>query len=483
MKDHLFLMESLTDVDDDLIAQADIIRPKRPWTGWVAAAAAVAVVVSTVAAVLSGAPSNSGAPADIDTYVNSFTTHPAPHFEQGYVGNPYSEIVQNSVSSSMLIPYRSNMTVRAVEILPDTYRTVGQQQGGFRLVRMEKVRQLNTEYSGKYFFCTMSASDAADLTKYDMLVIEDLKQIGHRGHVIYNLTQECLTAIDLPIVVPKQIFAFTDDVFDPSLWNTAEDMKYHSNNSQHRNYKISETPTLSEFENYLCKGNVDRIIETIYTDIEPFDPKMASALEYVRPFDNGIFVPSINVDSPYIPLNVLFRRYVNGYPTNEAIQMPLPDKAFLKLISTGTEKFDYDYVKEYGNKFTDEDLQNLPDLSAALEKVSQDFDAGLITPGHLKNWEQMKFIKYSIFGWYDKTDEGVYGIIRVSWCYHGYRENNAFDVFRDDQYFLVEQGSQTLRPIEHEEITAMGGGAYHFMPGQYGYDEYGRKNPPFTASY
>ena len=45
MKDHLFIMDAITEVDDDLIAQSDAIRPKRRWPVLVAAAAALAVLI------------------------------------------------------------------------------------------------------------------------------------------------------------------------------------------------------------------------------------------------------------------------------------------------------------------------------------------------------------------------------------------------------------------------------------------------------
>ena len=484
MKDHLFIMDAITEVDDDLIAQADSIRPKRRWPVLVAAAAALAVLISAFAV-----PSDSRTKPYIDTYVNNFITTPASPYEQGYVGNPYLEKMPSNLSLNTLGPNRMKMTVRAVEIMPDTYRMVGAQQGGFHLVRMEMIHQLNTECSERYFYWTMTASEAVDLTKYDALVIEGAFQHGYTGHVLYNVTQECLTAIDLPLIGSGSMFAFTDGEFDPSLWTTAETMQFYSETSHYGKYPICETPTLSEFEEYICYGNVGKITETIYSTIQPTDQKSAAALEYVRPFENGIFIPSVNTDVVYYnPQELLFRRYVNGYPTNEAIRIRQVIVPSNPATPTTFERITQVNVKEYGQKFTEEDIQNLPDLTAALEKVSQDFDAKLITPGHIIGWEEMKYISHSIFAWYDKTDDGVYGVIRVSWCYHGRiydgsREDGRFVVCRDDQYFLVQPDTNALRPIEHEELTQMGGGAYHFMPGQYGYDEYGRKNPPVYVMY
>ena len=49
--------------------------------------------------------------------------------------------------------------------------------------------------------------------------------------------------------------------------------------------------------------------------------------------------------------------------------------------------------------------------------MNEAYAAGKITAPHLKGWENMRLVRYVIFGWYAKTDSGIYGIIRVSWCY------------------------------------------------------------------
>lgn len=470
MNDAHFLMDALTDVDDELIAQAESIRPRRSWKAWVAAAAAVAIVVGS--ALLLPRSGADGAPPLIpstDTYVNHMITLPAFPYEQGYVGNPYTEKESSNMSANVISEYRLSMTAKAVEILPDTYQMVGQQQGGFRLVRMEFIRGLGTEYSGKYFYYPIPPFDDTDLTKYDAIVIFTHKQYGHSGHVLYNATQECLTAIDLPLVggflsfdnthLPNDVFAFTDGAFDPSLWNSASTMKYYIETSLPRDQPLSEVPTLSEFEAFVNRHSLDN--EIIYDSITPDSQEIADAQNYVRPFENGIFIPSMmNTPGRYRPEALLYRRYAGGYPTNETVQ----------ISPKG--------VTYSSTRFIEEDLAELPDLASALAKVKQDFDAGLITPGHIRDWEDIKFITHSIFGWYHKTDSGVYGVIRVSWCYHGYREDNDFDVFHDDQYFLIELGSDTLIPVEREELAALGGVDDLFMVGRYGYDEYGRKYPP-----
>lgn len=458
MKDRLILLDALTDLDDDLIIQAEKLRPKRPWTAWVAAAAAVAILLSTA---FHWFPDGSS-PAILHPDLQ-FITHPSTSYEHGYVGSPYSEKAPTGMLNQVLSPYRMALTARVAEILPDTYRTVGQQTGEFRLVRMKYVRALNTVYYGRDFYCMVSEDQVAELYIFSTVVLTRMKQYGHSNHVLYNVTQDCLSAIDFPLIGGGSLFVFRHNLLDYSFPGTAEYFVASSN----ARYHFSEPITLQEFERFIGGSSYGRISKQIHDLYQSDNQDILDALDYVRPFENGIFVPLI--DPPewcYRNDEVLYRRYVNGYPTNEAI-----------LISP-------EGVKKYGQPFAGDDLIDLPDLSSALEKVSQDFDAGLITPGHIQGWEEMEFTSHSIFGWYDKTDEGVCGIIRVSWHYLDRTEKNQpTRICYDDQYFLVEQGSDALRPIEHDELLEMGGGAYHFMPGQYGYNEYGRKSPPYSLSF
>lgn len=479
MKDHLFIMDALTDVDEDLIAQAEAICPKRPWKAWIAAAAALAILVSTIFQF----PRKDTIPPS-NLYAQDFITHPASPYEQGYIGNPYNEKAPTNITASVISPFRMALTAKVIEVLPDTYQLVGQQQGDFRLVRMRFIRALNTDCEGQYFYCMITEDQATSLNVFSTVVLNRMKQYGHSNHILYNATQDCLTALDFPLIGGGNIFAFQYGLLDYSFPGTAEYIEEQNKYFKSRRRHLSYPPTLEEFEIYLCGKHVGGVSETIYETPKVVNQKIADALEYVRPFENGIFIPSIDAPAwSYRNDEILYRRYVNGYPTNEAILITPSDMYIQEATPNGEELIDLEHVVTYGSRFSDEDLKELPDLTKALEKVTQDFDAGLITPGHIENWEDMEFISHSIFGWYDKTDEGVYGVIRVSWCYHGYRENNRSDVFRDDQYFLVELGSDTLRPIEHDELLEMGGGAYHFMPGQYGYDKYGRKDPPYTNYY
>ena len=89
-------------------------------------------------------------------------------------------------------------------------------------------------------------------------------------------------------------------------------------------------------------------------------------------------------------------------------------------------------------------MENLPDLSSALTAVAKAYDAGEITPPHIRNHTKKKLSGYGIFGWYVKTKDGVIGVVRVTWSY--------YKGYSDDAYFIIESGSDECRPIDRDAL-------------------------------
>lgn len=56
--------------------------------------------------------------------------------------------------------------------------------------------------------------------------------------------------------------------------------------------------------------------------------------------------------------------------------------------------------------------------------------------------------KSGIFGWYAKTENGVIGIIRVSW----YHKSIEYDLYFGEAYFIVECDSDKCRPIDRDSL-------------------------------
>jgi hypothetical protein len=145
-------------------------------------------------------------------------------------------------------------------------------------------------------------------------------------------------------------------------------------------------------------------------------------------------------------------RYINGFSTNESVDV-------------------YQDSHTYSiARFEKKDLQLLPDLSSAIAAVAEAYNNGDIVPPHIQNLDKLKdkHMFYGIFGWYAKTNDGVIGIVRVTWCYQS--RNNE----RDDAYYIVEYGADKCVPIERDDLVKKFGRyetAYIYL-GEY--NEYGK---------
>ena len=54
-----------------------------------------------------------------------------------------------------------------------------------------------------------------------------------------------------------------------------------------------------------------------------------------------------------------------------------------------------------------------------------------------------------VFGWYAKTGEGVLGIVRVTWRYHG---EKFLQAKLDDAYYIVDSASGQALPIGRDRL-------------------------------
>ena len=95
----------------------------------------------------------------------------------------------------------------------------------------------------------------------------------------------------------------------------------------------------------------------------------------------------------------------------------------------------------------------------------------------------MHLVEYVIFGWYAKTDSGIYGVIRVSWVFDDTTDSLRIKDYYDDQYFIVEIGSDTCQPIEPDALIRLLGESMDFVLGTNGYSDNGRNPPKYSVLY
>lgn len=428
------LLNAIGNIDDDLIEDARTPRRVWGWKHFTAIAAALALLISCL---LFAGIFKKDAPSIISLS--------APPFEQGFVGNPALIDNLDPLFTSRISPNVS-FTAKAVETLPDTYHFIGGQNKTFRLVQMKLINSFGSNFLVDSFYYILPEAYLTDLTQYDALVITSTQQLGYEQHILYNDTAGQLQAMDKVIIGSSYstIAAFTDGVFDVSLWTSTQYWKSHVFDKSTPPYGQS----LEEYE----KSHSHCSYYAVIPRINAKNIDVSYALDYVKPFENGIFIPQCDVT-----LNgATYRRYANGYPTNETVSINMYGATYSKF------------------QFTDDDLYTLPDLASGLKSVNAAYGAGQITPPHLKGWQDMQLLEYAIFGWYAKTESGIYGVIRVSWAYDNTDNNvDTFDVY-DDQYYIIELGSTAYRSIESDALISLLNGSKDFILGTDGYNENGR---------
>lgn len=482
MKDQEFLMNAMDQIDDDLIEEARVIRPRKSALRWLSAAAVLAIIVGCALVALTAPDTGTIIPTDpilqapdptdsptLPSNPTPPSTPPAadwiipapldmPDLEQGFVGDPSSIQSPSAGTGELRFPSIS-VTAKAVETLQDTYYIVGNSKDKFRLVKMETIKSLVGQNMVDSFYYILPEDYMTDLTKYDALVIKLMRQFAHSNSILYNDTTDQLQVIDQVIfgyytyLSGSVITAFTEGTFDEGLWHSTDVWTNEVGN----HISTPKYTSLEDYEDFVREFYSGGYSDAVYNHIAPENSDVSDALNYVRPFDNGVFIPQLITGYFMFDNYTSYRRYANGYPTNETVFIA-PDRA--------------NYSKY---QFTDKDLNNLPDLASALQTINTAYDAGQITPPHLKGWENMRSVSYVVFGWYAKTDNGVYGVIRVSWKYADDTKKYQDDWYHyDDQYYLVETDSSDCQPITHSDLTALLGKYASFVIQTEGYNDSGR---------
>lgn len=450
------LLDAIGNVDDDLIDEAAKVRKHWGWKQWTAVAASLAIIICAAAIPLTRRTPGSltdTSPTAAPTVIPGISIS---GFEQGFVGDPAS--VENPGSASMEIRFPlMAVTAKAVETLPDTYYIVGERENKFRLVKMETIHPLVGQNMVDSFYYILPEAYMTDLTKYDALVITQIRQFSHQNSILYNETADQLEIIDQVILgfytylSGSVITAFTDGSFDRALWFSTEVWTTEVGNQCAPPIDLS----MDAYEQHVRENYAEAYLDTVYTHIEPGNAAVSAALDYVAPFQNGVFIPQVNWYTDHS--RAFYRRYANGYPTNETVS--------INSNHAGYSQY----------QFTPDDLCKLPDLASGLKWVNEAYAAGKITAPHLKGWENMRLVRYVIFGWYAKTDSGIYGIIRVSWCYADDAENDySKKIHYDDKYYIAQDGENACRVISHDDLTALLGENSDFVLGTDGYNEDGR---------
>ena len=150
--------------------------------------------------------------------------------EMLYAGNPNS--VSSKISSGLSVeppPSSTNtVTVRVVEILPDSYTSFGSYSAfTFRLVLMETITDLGDVEMPRRFYLHIREEYYTDFSQYEYILINQLQQWSYEGTVVHNATTGKAKAFELPVFSPfyyscYYVYAFNDGVLDTSMWQSTE---------------------------------------------------------------------------------------------------------------------------------------------------------------------------------------------------------------------------------------------------------------------
>ena len=110
-------------------------------------------------------------------------------------------------------------------------------------------------------------------------------------------------------------------------------------------------------------------------------------------------------------------------------------------------------------RFEDADFENLPDLAAYIESV----DLSQIAPQHTDPSGKI-LIFNSAVGWYEKTENGVYSIVRIAWRY--FEEDNYHMEYYDETFILLDETGDHI--ISREALIELIGDNRNISYKEYG---------------
>ena len=347
-----------------------------------------------------------------------------------------------------------HVVARAVEEL-GTYETIHEYGNVFtskyRLFRMQVMDPLESGMDGTFYYM-LPADLSGDLTRYDRLLISMMQ-------CPKNFVLHCggaLTAFEYLFCDPQHapelgnLIAFTDGVFDASLWKAWwQDRNHRHYGYQHLEKQLEEnTGRLlvsggSTLEEALQKRQqqIQRLEEWAKPrQVRHYDFQTEPArqtMAWVKPFENGVFIPAQGSQ------NYRIRRYINGCPTNE----------WYKIDFEGEE------VTASKYRFEDADFEKLPDISAYIANL----DLEQIAPQHTDT-DGKVLIYNTAVGWYEKTENAVYALVRIAWRH--FDPGNSYLEYYDETFLLLNETGDHI--ISREELVALIGENPNISNGEYG---------------
>ena len=330
------------------------------------------------------------------------------------------------------------------------------QPTAYRLIQMETVEVISGENVPQYFLYLIPEYVYVDMSVYDSLLIS-MTQLGVENYVLKNGTQNQMESFELPIFADYQdhpelgnIIAFTDSVFDESLWQNRswfygyQFAEYYLDNPEYSYLVVargdSEDTVISAIKEQYGAWYNGHTLSVKTLDFTTREAK--DALEYVKPFVNGVF------SQTYGSGVIVFRRYINGCQTEETIRIDLL-----------TEEVTYSDIR-----YTKEDMKRLENISVHLSEKALEYAEKLPNPPHTDP-QGKELLCLNLYAWYVKVDGKLYGVVKTAWRYK--EKDDWFIQYYDDSYILYDIAAGTATDISRDDLVAIIGTRNVYM-GEYG---------------
>ena len=383
--------------------------------------------------------------ANQSTTQNNVTVTPWEYYEGDIENSNYDD-----TPVSGLIAINSSgfaISCELVEVSPSSYlipsktAVITAEDSVYSLLKMKTLSMpwgKGMEKDSEFYFLLPSAL-LCDFSNYQSFLLADLKQNAYDHFVLYNKDTSSYEAFSLPLFSNSAMMAFDEnEIFDISLW-TVNDAWSSNTQTQRQKIENGELDLIGLSRSDIEKQFEEKHDYQVYPNVPLTGEALDAYLDCQNP-DNGLYLLNlchggIHERQHYSQYNLFFRRFINGYPTSETVEILSENSAKKSTLS-----------------FTESDLNALPDLASALKQVSESYHRGDLTPPHIQNLKDKTLVCYGILGWYEKTENGVLGMVRISWKYQDF---SGRDTFYDDQYFVIMLDSDTAQSIDRDTLLEL----------------------------
>lgn len=354
---------------------------------------------------------------------------------------------------------------KVVKNHPDTYYkldvSLERKPISYRLIQMETLEVIRGKNVPQYFLYLIPESVYVDMSVYDSLLIS-MSQLGAENYVLKNENQQQIEFFELPIFADRKdepelgnIIAFTDGIFDEGLWQNDSWIygyqfgRFYLDNPEHGNLVVlrgdSEDTVISAIHEQFEKDYSDAHEPSVIT-LDFNTKKAKDAIEYVKPFTNGVFAQT------YYQYNgssmLIFTRYINGCQTEETVK-----------IDILTEEVTYSDIR-----YSKEDLERVENISVYLSQKVSEYEDQLPNPPHITT-DEKELLALNLCAWYVKTEDKIYGVLKTAWRYQD--KNELYVQHYDDSYILYDMREGTATDISRDDLVAIVGTRNVYM-GTYG---------------